>query len=246
MNRDFIETIKLSIDKALENGANPIAAFDADGTLWRTDMGEMFLDFKIKKQLLPEAMKKHTLDELLEMRANATQEYLELLTHTLRGQKVSTIESWAKDCFQEMKNVPVIEAQKEIIQHLQNRNVEVYIVTASLAWAVVEPAAKLFNIPKENVIGMRVCVDENDVAQEGIAGVMPWKEGKPKELLRRTNNKRPFFCSGNSIADYPLLELSTDLRLAVSYAEKGTALEKEEQELATQAKKHQWFQHINS
>jgi hypothetical protein len=43
-----IKDIQHKIDKALDSGANPIAAFDADGTLWSHDAGEGFFDFNYK------------------------------------------------------------------------------------------------------------------------------------------------------------------------------------------------------
>lgn len=88
---------------------------------------------------------------------------------------------------------------------------EVYVVTASIKWAV-EPGALFLGIPADNVIGVNTKV-HNGVITDQIDGVVTWHEGKVDGLLKKTN-KAPFFAAGNTIGDLALLELATHIRLA--------------------------------
>ena len=54
MTEEMLAKLRKKIDRALDSGAHPIAAFDADGTLWDMDMGEHFFQHQISKKLLPD------------------------------------------------------------------------------------------------------------------------------------------------------------------------------------------------
>ncbi len=224
------------IDQALhENGPERmIAAFDADGTLWRGDMGEAFFDFKIEKGLvtLPPDPRGHYshLKEHVSLRAA----YL-WLAQILEGKTLDQVRIWAKECVAQLQPLPVFELQIKLIEHLQKRGVEIYVVTASVAWAV-EPAVSLLGLAPENVIGIRTQVVNGKITADP-QGPLTFKEGKVEGLLQATKNRKPFFVSGNSQGDLALLESATHLRLVVSSAlpgEENYATERKMQDIARQ------------
>lgn len=47
------KTLEAQLAKALDSNTQPIAAFDADGTLWDIDLGESFFQFQIDRKLVP-------------------------------------------------------------------------------------------------------------------------------------------------------------------------------------------------
>src|SRR5690606_26732338 len=122
----------------------PIAAFDADGTLWDTDMGENFFQYQIDHNCieLPEDPWKHY-DNLKEK--SHPEAYL-WLAQVLEGQPIEKVRKWAKESLKTYQNgVPIFSWKRDLISFLQSHKVDVYIVTASITWAV-EPAAELLGI----------------------------------------------------------------------------------------------------
>ena len=49
---DLLKKIKCSLRDSIEQSACPEAAFDADGTLWPSDVGRDFFQYQIEKGLL--------------------------------------------------------------------------------------------------------------------------------------------------------------------------------------------------
>src|SRR5258708_6380902 len=84
---------------AKKNVSRPIAAFDAYGTLWDTDIGETFFLHQIKNCALPNMPKDpwkhyHDLKEVDRIRAYYW------LAQINMGQKLSQVRSWAQTSLQ--------------------------------------------------------------------------------------------------------------------------------------------------
>ncbi|MEZ4870801.1 MAG: haloacid dehalogenase-like hydrolase [Bdellovibrionales bacterium] len=94
-----------------------------------------------------------------------------------------------------------------LITHLQNKGVKTYIVTASVKWAV-EGAAKLYNIPEDQVVGVTTKVVDGLITDQQD-GPVTWKQGKVEGLMQATKRQAPFFAAGNSSGDIYLLEAAT-------------------------------------
>ena len=235
-----IDEIKSSIDNALKTlDRPPVAAFDADGTLWSHDAGEGFFKYECDHQLLkdlPADPWQHYIDMHT---AKSPQEAFLWLAQINRGHSLDEVRKWAKDCVQSLSPLPTFDFQKQIIEHLHQSGVKVYIVTASIKWAV-EPAAELYNIPQEHVIGFQTKIENNIVTDEPI-GAYTWREGKVEGLLIATEQNLPFFASGNTMGDLALLESSSDLRLVVRSAHKNHVNFETEKELINIAKDRRWF-----
>lgn len=235
MNKLIIE--ELNKFKDLYPNGPWIAAFDADGTLWNTDMGENFFEYQIQsKQLdLPADPWKHYHDL---KSINAPAAYL-WLAQINAGHKLSTVQSWAEDCFIQNSPAPIYSSQQDLIAQLHDNDFQVFIVTASIKWAV-EPGARRLGIPESHVLGIKTVVQE-DVITDQCDGPITYREGKIQGLLQASSGIRPIFCAGNTMGDEQLLLSSAGLRLAVQSKNDGGELFKTEQELQKLAKSQGWL-----
>ena len=232
------DDIKLAIDQALANGAESIAAFDADGTLWNMDMGEYFFEYQIKNNLLPN-LPKDPWNYYWEMQKEDPPKAYLWLAQINQGHSEKVVQRWAQRAFDEIPSVPVFSPMQEIIQYLQKRGVKIYIVTASIKWAV-QPGAKFLDIPSENVIGVTTQV-KNGIITASAEGVVTWRDGKVTGLLDSTHGKFPFFSAGNTLGDLALLESATHLRLANCAAPKDHHNFNTEQKLLQLAAERGWL-----
>jgi len=237
----LLSEIEARVNASLRRHRGPrIAAFDADGTLWDTDIGEAFFDYQIHNCHLPNMPADpwahyHMLKEIEPTRAYVW------LAQINSGQTLHQVRDWAKQSVQRLSPVPVFESQKKVMQLLRALDFEIYVVTASIKWAV-EPAAELFGIDFDHVLGITTEVSNGLVTSTPVHPIT-WRQGKADGLLKATGGVRPLFCSGNTFGDIALLELATSAALAVSTQVEQNGLFEEEEKLRSEAKKNNWLQH---
>lgn len=233
--------LESSIDRALSTDSAPVAAFDADGTLWDTDLGETFFHYKIDRGLVP--MPENPWDYYVELKkkdGDPRAAYL-WLAQVLKGTSLEQVRRWADESLQNHQPVPVFADMRKLIDLLRSKGVTVYIVTASVKWAV-EPGARLLGLSNDHVIGIETEVRDGIVGEKAH-GIVTHKEGKAQALMARTGGKRPFLAAGNTMGDLELMETSTDVRLALSAASRDDRLFKTEDELQKTAKIRGWLSH---
>jgi phosphoserine phosphatase len=246
---DKMLKIRKAVDAALDDGAEPLAAFDADGTLWDMDMGESFFRYQIAQNLLPNLPDEAKSDPwayYADFHSRDPEHAFLWLAQINKGQTIEQVRQWSQAAFDAIKPVPVFEAMKDLVQHLQKRSVEIYIVTASIKWAV-EPAAAFLGISRDNVIGVQTEVVDG-VVTDRQAGVITWREGKVTGLLdvvARAGgaSRRPLLCAGNTMGDLALLDCATHFRVVNAAAPVGHVNRESEQKLIEIAKKRAWFWH---
>lgn len=227
---------------ALKSENKPlIAAFDADGTLWDTDLGENFFNFQIDNKLVPLPPEPWT--HYLEMKKindDPRDAYI-WLAQINNGISLDTVRKWAQEAFESIKPRPIFSEQEKLINLFLENSINVYIVTASIKWAV-EPGARALGLKNENVIGVETLIENNMITDKRVLPIT-YKDGKVSALLKKTGNAYPFFSCGNTTGDYELLKCSTNLKLAVSAASRDDKLFKSEDELMNLAIKHNWWRH---
>lgn len=218
-----------------------VAAFDADGTLWDTDLGENFFNYQIEQQQV--ALPAEPFQVYLDKKAvnNDPRDAYVWLAQINKGQPLSQVRQWALDAFQSIRPQPIFSEQKKLIELFLRNNIDVYIVTASIKWAV-EPGALAVGLSMDNVIGVETEV-VNDIITDKAVLPITYRQGKVDALLNATNGRYPFFASGNSPGDIELLESATHLRLAVSAASRDEKLFKSESELTKIAIEKNWLNH---
>jgi phosphoserine phosphatase len=246
MYRDFSPALWNDITTVIEaeiksNPRRPVAAFDADGTLWDTDIGESFFRFQIRHGLLPD-LPSDPWKYYSDWKASGDPRPAYLwLAQINQGVELSTVKKWAAESVNELSPVPVFNSQRKLIELLTKNKVEVYVVSASVKWAI-EPAAHLFGVDQDHVIGVHTLVEEGRVT-EIAAGPITYREGKVEALKLATGGRMPFLCSGNTFGDLGLLESATRLSLAVRAAKPGSDLWEKEQALFDEAGTRSWKMH---
>lgn len=233
--------ITTQVEKAMAENPGPYyAAFDADGTLWDMDMGESFFDYQINHcplKGLPEDPWKYYTDH---KEINTREAYL-WLAQINEGHSLDDVRQWSKDNFEKL-NVPVFPAQQKLITFLKEKGVTVYIVTASIKWAV-EPAASLYGLSYDNVFGVETEIQGGKVGRQQ-KGVITWREGKKDKILEATKGKAPLLASGNTMGDYWLLDCASHVKLAVTGADPTRVeLYESEVELQIAATEAGWISH---
>lgn len=233
------DQIHKALDSVLQQDSQPVAAFDADGTLWDTDLGEGFFDYLIGNNLvkLPADPWGHY-EEMKKDPAGPEKAYL-WLAQILKGIPLDTVLDWSQKSVEE-NPIPFFPEQKKLIALLLSRGVQVYIVTASIKWAV-DPGSKIMGLKPENVLGIETEV-VNGLVTEKQKGIITYKKGKPDALVKKAH-KRPFLAAGNTMGDWHLLESATHLRLAVSASKPDDRLFKTEYELQKNAQEQGWITH---
>lgn len=236
---DVWNAIDRAIEQELDNNPHPVAAFDADGTLWDTDLGENFFRWQIEHKVLSNLPQDPWRFYRNEKEKGSPQKAYLWLAQINQGHTVNTVLQWAEEALP--KELPIFDEQKKLIEKLLKANVQVFVVTASIKWSV-EPGARRLGIPSENVLGIRTEVHDG-VISDKQEGFITYREGKPKELLRVTNGVRPFLASGNSPGDLELLKSATRVHLAVGATKMGHELWGSEEELRDHAEQNGWFAH---
>jgi HAD superfamily phosphoserine phosphatase-like hydrolase len=236
---DIWNRINTTLDQVLKEDSSPIAAFDADGTLWDIDLGETFFHYQIDNKLVD--LPKDAWNHYEEMKAADPKKAYLWLAQICKGQTLEQVHAWAREGVSAAAPIPVFLEQKRLIDLFHKKGVRIFIITASVKWAV-EPGAEMLGLKKSDVIGIETYVDDG-VISDRQKGIITYREGKVSALLEHTNGKKPFFASGNTMGDYQLLQSATHLSLAVSAASRDDKLFKTEKELQDNAVKHGWQYH---
>lgn len=232
----YTNLIKKNIETALKDpSANKIAAFDADGTCWFSDVGRDFFEFQIKKDYF--VNESFTWSDYKKEEGKGMEKGLFWLAEILEGFTLDDLREFGNE-FNETVRPSFITHQKEIIKFLIDSGVKVHIVTASVKWTV-EAAALELGIPRENVIGIETEVEDGIITKKQ-KGHLSWHQGKVDALLEHTDGQKPFFVSGNTMSDYPMMQLSTHLRQVIHSAKTSDDIYDSECTVLNHAKENGW------
>ncbi|MCB0377968.1 MAG: HAD-IB family phosphatase [Bdellovibrionales bacterium] len=238
----LLDQFKNQITNFMEKNTGPYyAAFDADGTLWNNDLGEQFFQYEIDHCHL-ESLKNvdpwHYYESTKAV--DPVKAYL-WLAQINKGQPINNVKTWAAEAV-ERGGAKVFQSQKDWISWLKDQGITVYIVTASVQWAV-EPAAQMVGVDSQHVLGIRTKIDDQGIVGDEQDGWITWREGKAQTLLKHTNGVAPIFCAGNTYGDISLLESSACARLAVQTQTIENGLFEEESRLLKHALEMGWPTH---
>ncbi|WP_413586010.1 HAD family hydrolase [Bdellovibrio sp. HCB274] len=236
---DIWSTINNTLDQVLKEQKNPVAAFDADGTLWDIDLGETFFHYQIDNKLVD--LPKDAWNHYESMKAEDPRKAYLWLAQICKGKTLTQVREWAKAGVKDAAPVPVFSEQRKLLQLLMSKGVQIYVITASVKWAV-EGGADLVGLGYDNIIGVETEVND-DIITDKQKGVITYRQGKVEALLAKTGGQLPFLASGNTMGDFNLLESATHLRLAVSAASRDDKIFKTERELTENAEKNGWLHH---
>ena len=215
----------------------PIVAVDADGTLWDTDVGEMFFKWIIQHQLVP-------------LPADPWAHYHQLkqqdpsiayvwLAQILCGHKLDLIINWAEEMTATWP-IPVFREQQELIKRLQQKGAFIYVVTASVSWGLIPALKKYFHLESSSVIGVETLIDQAGYVTNIPKQPITYKKGKAEALLTKTRGQKPILAMGNSLGDVQMLELA-DIAVAIKSPSATGESAQAEAELANYARHKGWF-----
>ena len=238
----LLDDLVNSCKSALDRGRAPIAAFDADGTLWDADIGESFFDFQIHRCGLP-GLPEDPWRHYRELKLVDKPAAYAFLAQINVGIPLDQVRTWAQRAIiDRVDGLPVFESQLQLIERLRAIGIEIYVVTASVKWAV-EPAAAAYSIDHDHVLGIETRLDARGTVSVDVVQPITWREGKAAALLKATGGRRPTFASGNTLGDVALLECATDVRLAISTQSEANELFEEEDKLWQTALERGWSTH---
>lgn len=238
---EFWNLLSKTLDDERQVHPRPIAVFDADGTLWDTDLGEKFFQWQIANAKLPGLPENpwRTYRDWKES-GDPRPAYL-WLAQINQGQSLQQVQEWAEKAVHAQDPLPIFPDQMRLIQWLLSQKVEVYIVTASIKWAV-EPGARRLGLGFDRVLGIQTQV-RNGIVTDQQEGIITYREGKPQALKAVTGGQAPFFACGNTMGDFALLESATRLRLAVGAANEDHELFETEETLRAESRARGWMVH---
>lgn len=238
MGKTFLEEIKFKIEPIIKNGDQMFAAFDADGTLWPCDVGRDFFSYQIKKGLLREKTQDPRADFDRICKEQGRDSALLWLAQIQSGFSMDQMEKWVQG-FLRQSPVKIFLFQKELINWLMDRNVQVFIVSSSLKW-ILDKALQKYDFPKENIIGVETKVEKNIITDK-VVFPAPINKDKVLAFQKRSKGMSPVFVSGNTLSDQALLELATHARLVVATAQPGEVNYLSERKLLSIAQSCDWF-----
>ena len=209
------------------------AVFDADGTLWPSDLGYDFFHYQMKKKLIKKPL---WADQFNELYHSDPKKICAQIVQCNKGVLLSEYISWFQSFLKEHP-LNVFSFQKELLEKLSQLGIQVFVISASPEWLVKE-AVLQYRLPVQEVIGIRSEVIDDKITDK-LIHPLSIKEGKVEAFLK--NNSHPFLSSSNSISDLALMECATHIKWVVALAKKGERQYLSEQKLLNIAKEKGWF-----
>jgi 2-hydroxy-3-keto-5-methylthiopentenyl-1-phosphate phosphatase len=224
------------IDDYLSKQTGPqYAAFDADGTCWFNDVGrEVFLH-----QCQTVYKGKWTWDDYAKREIENVEDALWWMAEINVGRRPEDVIQDAENTKVARKSLKLIPSTKKLISFLKERSVEVYIVTASVAWSIVPAAAEL-GIDRDHILGVETEIDKNGLITTNRHIPLTWTHGKAEAILKATKGRAPMLCGGNSISDIYLLDTSCKFKMGIRSVDPEESLFDRENELMELCQHRNW------
>jgi len=232
--------IKSGVEAGIRGPAPHYAVFDADGTLWPLDAGETFFKYQIAHSNLKN-LPSDPWAHYWKMKDEDAAGSCLWLAQINKGIPVRQVRAWADECFKDTQQFPIHQSMHELVQWLLSLKIQVYIVTASIKWAV-EPVARRLGLTNDHVIGIEVA-EKNGVLTD--VGILPlsYGEGKPEVFLNFTKNVKPILAAGNTLSDSFLVEIASHVNLAISSHLPGDHTHTSEMKMNELALHKKWLTH---
>ena len=241
----FSQQVQDSLEEFIEKHSAPsphrkIAVFDADGTLWRGDLGEAFIQYQLANDLAPKAPRAGAWETYFKnsiITEKAAEAY-GWLAQWNEGMSETKLRKLTEEFFDTQWKQNIFVPMQSLVAAFQKVGFETWVISGSMRW-VVEAGAAHFNIPRERVRGSSVAV-RNGVLTGAVDYDIPYREGKARLIASHLKDS-PLFGAGNTYWDKELIQTSTELGLAVYSEHQGEVNYESEQKLQELAKKQGWL-----
>ncbi len=215
-----------------------VAVFDADGTLWRGDIGESFFKYQIKKHwLTPKKIGMPEGTDLWNLYWNEVNngdkaKAYAWLAQWCAGTSIQDMERWCLEFMKNQREISVFESMRTLTHSLMNAGFEVWVVSASPLWPVLE-GVKGFGVQPDHVVGVSVEV-VNGILTDKIVTPISYREGKV-EVIKKRIGIEPLLVAGNTLWDKDMLEMATEVSLVIHSEKEDEPNYQSEKELADYA-----------
>ncbi|MFT3709274.1 MAG: haloacid dehalogenase-like hydrolase [Archangium sp.] len=186
------------LDEVVSTFRGRNVVFDADGTLWRGDVGEDFLRYATHGRLLPGP---HDYAQYEEHLARSAAYAYGWCVEILAGMNEASLQAHCDQFFAERFAGRVFPFVRPMLEKLRQAGCTPWICSASPRWAVL-PGARALGIDEAHVIGV-TCAAENGVLSGVVDQPVPVGPGKVTWLERR--GVKPALAVGNGDFDVDML-----------------------------------------
>ncbi len=239
--KNTIKILDMFIKKhSKQSQLRKVAVFDADGTLWRGDIGEAFFKYQVQNSLIPKAPLIKPWEIYCKAVADGkTADAFGWLAQWNEGVQEKDLRQWIQKFMKSSYgNHKIFSPMRELIKKLLKHGFEVWIVSGSMQW-VVEEMAACFGMMSKHIIGTAVEV-QNGVLTKKLSHFVPYRQAKVK-LIKNKIQSIPLLVAGNTYWDKDMMLLTKELAMAVHSEKKGGPNYYSEQKLFQLAKKKNWI-----
>ncbi len=200
-------------------GAGRPVCFDADGTIWRGDIGEDLLRFLVAEDLLPSHRGETDLYTRYEKlhHVDPPAAYAFAVT-VMAGLDETTLAGWCRDFYAKRFAGRLFAFTLPLLEAFKVAGYVPWLVSASPRW-IVEAGAAALGVT--HVIAVDTEIEAGQLTRR-IKQPVPAGRGKAALLTQR--GLTPVFAAGNGELDLPMLELAAERMVVVPWDDPGNAL----------------------
>ncbi len=200
-------------------GAGRPVCFDADGTIWRGDVGEDLLRFLVAEDRLPAHRGERNLYERYEQQhAVDPPAAYAFAVAAMAGLEEQTLVQWCDDFYARRFAGRLFPFTRPLLEAFSAAGYVPWLVSASPRWIVEAGARQLGGLP---VIAVDCELDGGRLTTR-VKRPVPAGEGKASLLKQR--GLAPVFAAGNGELDLPMLELAVARLVVAPHEDPGNSL----------------------
>lgn len=196
---------------------------DADGTLWRDDIGEAFLRSLADRELLvaPDARGVDVWESYERRVAENTLAGYVWAVQAMAGLREEAVIDLARSFAADFLPPRIYEPMRALVDETRRRGCTPWIVSASNHW-LVQAAAPFVGIDPSHAIGLRLAVRDGVLTREPVEPVT-WRAGKA-EAIERFIGVTPALVSGDAMGDFEMMNSARAALLVVHEGRTDPAL----------------------
>ncbi len=194
------------VEEVAALGPAGVAAFDADGTIWRGDLGEDFLRDLFHRGRLLDPPPGDAFDHYERLFQSSPADAFAFCVAVMRGLPVSDVERFTDEFWDEWASGRVFPGMRAVLDHLLAGGTRILLVSASPAVSIRRAALKL-GLPEDSVLGVEGRVTGGSDPRLTGEVILPitCAEGKVEALRRRLGDRPVSIAFGNSLLDEAML-----------------------------------------
>lgn len=221
-----VDELISTIDEAARHEPGGAIAFDGDGTLWSGDVGEDFFVALIEDGIhasAHEALVREASAEQIDTSGSAREVahriHVAYAEGTFPEERVCEIMTWVaagrpraeldRFCGEVVEAVGLRKRLHQeaihVVEHARRVGLDVFLVSASPR-AIIEQAAKIVGIDRDNTIAVREICDGAGIVQTAVERPITYGPGKVTRLRERLGPTRVLYAAfGDNAFDVPML-----------------------------------------